>query len=38
MGDIHLRLYPEECPKTVENFTMMALVGNLSEAMNLKMN
>lgn len=21
MGDIHLRLYPEECPKTVENFT-----------------
>lgn len=21
MGDIHMRLYPEECPKTVENFT-----------------
>ncbi|WOL18547.1 peptidyl-prolyl cis-trans isomerase CYP71 isoform X1 [Canna indica] len=21
LGDIHLRLYPEECPKTVENFT-----------------
>lgn len=21
MGDIHLKLYPEECPKTVENFT-----------------
>jgi peptidylprolyl isomerase domain and WD repeat-containing protein 1 len=21
MGDIHLRLFPEECPKTVENFT-----------------
>jgi cyclophilin family peptidyl-prolyl cis-trans isomerase len=21
MGDIHVRLYPEECPKTVENFT-----------------
>lgn len=21
MGDVHLRLYPEECPKTVENFT-----------------
>ncbi|XP_051202469.1 peptidyl-prolyl cis-trans isomerase CYP71 [Lolium perenne] len=21
MGDIHCRLYPEECPKTVENFT-----------------
>jgi cyclophilin family peptidyl-prolyl cis-trans isomerase len=26
MDDIHLRLYPEECPKAVENFTMMALV------------
>ncbi|KAM5585291.1 hypothetical protein ABKV19_004599 [Rosa sericea] len=22
MGDIHMKLYPEECPKTVENFTM----------------
>lgn len=21
MGDVHIRLYPEECPKTVENFT-----------------
>ncbi|KAA8544222.1 hypothetical protein F0562_022234 [Nyssa sinensis] len=21
LGDIHMRLYPEECPKTVENFT-----------------
>ncbi|QCE09438.1 hypothetical protein DEO72_LG10g657 [Vigna unguiculata] len=21
MGDIHMKLYPEECPKTVENFT-----------------
>ncbi|KAG6761770.1 hypothetical protein POTOM_035003 [Populus tomentosa] len=21
MGDVHMRLYPEECPKTVENFT-----------------
>ncbi|CAI5520439.1 unnamed protein product, partial [Closterium sp. Naga37s-1] len=21
MGDIHLKLYPEECPRTVENFT-----------------
>lgn len=21
MGDIHMRLYPEECPRTVENFT-----------------
>jgi peptidylprolyl isomerase domain and WD repeat-containing protein 1 len=21
LGDIHVRLYPEECPKTVENFT-----------------
>ncbi|KAJ7562782.1 hypothetical protein O6H91_03G084400 [Diphasiastrum complanatum] len=21
LGDIHIRLYPEECPKTVENFT-----------------
>ena len=21
MGDIHFKLYPEECPKTVENFT-----------------
>jgi peptidylprolyl isomerase domain and WD repeat-containing protein 1 len=21
MGDIHVRLFPEECPKTVENFT-----------------
>ncbi|KAJ4775642.1 Peptidyl-prolyl cis-trans isomerase-like 1 [Rhynchospora pubera] len=21
MGDVHLKLYPEECPKTVENFT-----------------
>ncbi|MCL7050495.1 hypothetical protein MKW94_027772 [Papaver nudicaule] len=21
LGDIHLKLYPEECPKTVENFT-----------------
>lgn len=22
MGDIHMKLYPEECPKTVENFTI----------------
>ncbi|KAF6168375.1 hypothetical protein GIB67_018215 [Kingdonia uniflora] len=22
LGDIHMKLYPEECPKTVENFTM----------------
>lgn len=21
MGDVHMKLYPEECPKTVENFT-----------------
>lgn len=21
MGDIHMKLYPEECPRTVENFT-----------------
>ncbi|KAG9158147.1 hypothetical protein Leryth_000282 [Lithospermum erythrorhizon] len=21
MGDVHIKLYPEECPKTVENFT-----------------
>lgn len=21
VGDVHIRLYPEECPKTVENFT-----------------
>ncbi|XP_078447411.1 cyclophilin71 [Wolffia australiana] len=21
LGDVHLRLYPDECPKTVENFT-----------------
>ncbi|KAL4182521.1 hypothetical protein AMTRI_Chr11g93690 [Amborella trichopoda] len=21
MGDLHMKLYPEECPKTVENFT-----------------
>lgn len=21
LGDIHMRLYPEECPRTVENFT-----------------
>ena len=21
MGDIHMKLYPEECPKSVENFT-----------------
>ncbi|XP_011046260.1 PREDICTED: peptidyl-prolyl cis-trans isomerase CYP71-like [Populus euphratica] len=21
MGDVHMRLYPEKCPKTVENFT-----------------
>ncbi|KAG0497286.1 hypothetical protein HPP92_001759 [Vanilla planifolia] len=21
LGDVHIRLYPEECPKTVENFT-----------------
>lgn len=21
MGDMHIKLYPEECPKTVENFT-----------------
>ena len=21
LGDIHLRLYPKECPKMVENFT-----------------
>jgi peptidylprolyl isomerase domain and WD repeat-containing protein 1 len=21
LGDIHVRLYPEECPRTVENFT-----------------
>ena len=62
----HLRLYPEDCPKTVENFTThcrngymtilyftvwlkdswfrleilwgMALVGNQSGALNLKMN
>ena len=20
-GDMHIKLYPEECPKTVENFT-----------------
>lgn len=27
MGDIHCRLYPEECPKTVENFTTHAKNG-----------
>ena len=27
MGDIHCRLYPEECPRTVENFTTHAQNG-----------
>lgn len=27
MGDIHVRLFPAECPKTVENFTVLSLNG-----------
>jgi peptidylprolyl isomerase domain and WD repeat-containing protein 1 len=27
MGDIHVKLFPAECPKTVENFTVHALNG-----------